>query len=506
MHTLFGRNIPALDAYPLASVYTGQYYGVFLQLPMVLIEDISGFTMDMQSVWFMRHLFIFLYCYIGYIFFYFTGRKIFNNDWIALLGTMMLALYPRYFAGQFVYIKDMLFAATVMASMWATVMFLEKGESFGWGVVFCVISAITANQRFIGLIFPALLISYLFLRDLFVKHAFRKGQRGRWKRIGVYAALGIGILLCYLAISPACWTDTFMSLARSIYQFLFFDIWKGSSVLAGSFVYWNEMPWYYAPLWLVVSLPILYLLLFFISLPLFIGRTVRIIKISVHADDNLAENDDTTAASSVIANLLDAPYRYWLFAGTLFFLPLLLVAVGHSVMYNDWRQMYFLLVPFVVCCLFALQWLYRKLKKKTLRTVLTAVLLTGLVFQTGWIFVNHPFEIVYFNRIAAVNGDQFDRDTSRSCGYSALQYLADNAQEDTIVLNSSSCDFDYVMNSLPLLSADQQARFSGGENGEYIIETYRYVAGDAVHEGYEEWYSFRVDGFKVVTIFKKCGE
>jgi len=506
MHTLFGRTIPALDAYPLASVYNGQYYGVFLQLPMVLIEDLTGFTMDMQSVWFMRHLVMFLYCYIGYICFYFTGKKLFHNDWIALLGTVMLFLYPRYFAGQFLYIKDMLFAATVMAAMWATVMFLEKGESFRWGVVFCIVTAITANQRFMGMIFPALLVGYLFLRDLFVRRSFRKGRRVIWKRIGVYAAIGFGFLLAYLAVSPACWTDTFMSFARSIYQFAYYDIWQGCSVFAGRFVYWDEIPWYYMSVWLLISLPILYLLLFFVSVPLFVVRTVRIVKTSVHAEGGLPENADTTAASRVFAGLLDAPFRYWLLSAVLFFAPLLLIIVCHSVVYTNWRQMYFLLVPFVICCMFALQWLYRKLTKKSLRVALTAVLLAGLLFQAGWIVVNHPFEIVYLNRTAVAYGDQFDRDSSRSSGYSALQYLAENAQEDTIVLNSSSCDYRYVMESVSLLSADQQARFIGEENGEYIIETYRYTFGDAVHEGYEEWYSFYVDGFKVVTIFKKCAD
>ncbi|NLI52703.1 MAG: hypothetical protein GX417_00090 [Clostridiales bacterium] len=504
MSTLFGRDIPALATYPLTATYRGQYYGVFLQLPMVLIEDLTGFTMELQSVWFMRHFITFFYCFLGYLSFYFMSRKIFRNDWLALLGTAMLLLYPRFFASQFFYIKDTLFAATVMASMWATVMYLEKGESFGWGVVFCIVTAISTNLRFIGLIFPALLIGYLFIRDLFVRHVFRQSPRAVWKRIGVYAALGTGFLLTYLAISPACWTSIFRSFAHTILQFVCFDGWKGTSVLAGGLVPWDAIPWYYIPLWLLVSLPIVYLLLFAVSLPLFLMRAIRSGKAAKLTAVSQVEPSGAPAASGVLGAMLAAPFHYWIFAYMIFFVPLLLVILNHSVIYNDWRQMYFLLVPLILCCLFALQQLLQTMQKKFIRFATVALLISCLIFQAGWICVNHPFEIVFFNRAAAAYGDQFDRDTARSSVYSALQYLAAHAPEDEIILNSSCTDYQNVIKSIALLPAEQRKRFGAEESGEYIIETYRNIIGNAViHEGYDEWASFSVDKFHVVTIFKK---
>ncbi len=63
----------------------------------------------------------------------------------------------------------MLFTASVMVAMWATVLFLEKKEKPFYGVVFCIAAAICSNLRFIGMMFPALLIGYLFIRDFFLR-------------------------------------------------------------------------------------------------------------------------------------------------------------------------------------------------------------------------------------------------------------------------------------------------------------------------------------------------
>ena len=267
---VFGNPMPQMDIidslwdYPVSY----RYYGAFLQLPMVVIEHLQGFPVILHDVFLTRHLITFFYCFLGYLCFFYMCRKIFKNNYLALLGTLMLFLYPRYFATQFTLVKDMVYAATVMASMWAIVMFLEKKETWFWGAVFAAVSAISANIRFISFIFPCLLIGYLVVRDLFVTAAFSKGIRSALKRVGVYLLLGLSFLGCYLLISPWLWANPIQEIVNTVKMFSQYKVWTLYNVFMGSYVNFDQVPWYYTPVWMLVSLPLWYLALFVPPAPL----------------------------------------------------------------------------------------------------------------------------------------------------------------------------------------------------------------------------------------------
>jgi len=499
MKQVFHRDVAELVSYPDLPEYQYRYYGTFLQMPMVFLEDLNDFQSDLGDVMRMRHLITFSYCFIAYICFYWMGKKVFKNSWLALLGTLMLYLYPRFFATQFFYIKDMLFAATFMIAMWATVLFLEKEEKPLYGLLFCFAAAICANLRFIGMIFPALLIGYLLLRDVLIRQVYRQGAKAILRRIGAYAALGLGFLIVYVAINPTCWEAPIQSIVSTVREFSYYDQWKGSSLFMGREVPWNDVPWSYIPVWLLISLPVWYSLLFFCALVL----VALLIILPKRVSNRLDAAQDTNEKPTYFGILLGAPYRYVLFALTLFFCPLLLVIVNHSVLYNDWRQMYFLLVPFVFLVQFVVYAFFRVVKRSWVRYAATAVICGALLVQVGWIVENHPYEHQYLNRFAAPYRSQFCRDATRTSLYNVLNYLLENAEEEPIVLDSSMPDFNNVLLQIPLLTAEEQARFRFEAGGEYQIEDYRYVIGnDASRDGYEEWYTIYVDSSPIASIFR----
>ena len=481
---VFGNPMPLME--PIESIWDYpvcyRYYGTFLQMPMVVIEHLEDFPVILHDVFLTRHLITFFYCYLGYLCFFFMCRQIFKNNYLALLGVLMLFLYPRYFATQFTLVKDMVYAATVMASMWATVMFLEKKESWFWGAVFVVVSVISANIRFISFIFPCLLIGYLFVRDLFVTGAFSKGILPALKRIGVYLLLGLSFLGCYILISPWLWADPLQGIVDTVKMFSQYKVWTMYNVFMGSYIQFDQVPWYYTPVWMLVSLPLWYIALFTAGAVLSIKALARRIK----------------ARTFDLRPLLESPKRYLVLSIILFVLPLILVAVQHSVLYNDWRHSYYLLVPFVLICLFTLKTLLQRIKRTVVKRTLIACVCAGLAFQIGWMIVNHPFEVVYFNRVAAPYGEQFDRDTTQSSTYSAYQYLLENAPEEQIQLPPQGVPYNR-------LTPEQLQRLDmSREDPQYLIENYLFKKGnDITYEGYSELHSFTVDGFKVVSIFEK---
>ena len=500
MQQVFHRDVKELENLPDLQEYEYRYYGTFLQMPMVFLEDLNNFQTDLGEVYHTRHLITFIYCFIGYLCFYWLGKRVFRNRGLALLGSVMLYLYPRFFATQFFFIKDMLFSATFMVAMWATVLFLEKEEKPLYGVLFCVATAVCANLRFIGMLFPALLIGYLFIRDFFLRKIHRKGAPAVLKRVLTYAALAVGFLVVYVAIHPACWVTPLRSVVAVVQRFAYYDQWKGSSLFMGREIHWESTPWSYIPVWLLISLPVWYQLLFFCAVVL----SVLLILVPKRVEKRLTLLEETQENPTWLSILLSAPYRYVLFALALFFGPLLLVIVNNSVLYNDWRQMYFLLVPYVFLVQFALSALFRVIRRKWLRIGLIAAICASLLFQAGWIVKNHPYEHQYLNQIAAPYRAEFDRDTTRTSFYDALKYILAHAEEKTIVLDSSYGDFIIVQFQMMLLTPEERARIRCEPQGMYEFENYRYTYNkeDVAHDGYEPWYVITVDGIPITSVLR----
>jgi hypothetical protein len=223
------------------------------------------------------------------------------------------------------------------------VLYLEHEKKLLYGVLFCFVTAVCANLRFMGMMIPGLMIGYLLLRDLFVRRVYRLGVKAVLKCIGGYILLGVGFLAVYIAINPACWVSPLKSVVKTILHFSYYDNWSGTSIFMGREVPWNAVPWYFIPVWMLISLPVWYSVLFggaLVLIALFFIMPARVAK-------RLDLSGESNAQSTYLSALLQAPYHYMLFAFALFFSPLLLVIVRGSVLYNDWRQMYFLLVPFV---------------------------------------------------------------------------------------------------------------------------------------------------------------
>ncbi|MEN6637540.1 MAG: glycosyltransferase family 39 protein [Clostridiaceae bacterium] len=501
MKQVFHRDVQELEDYPSVPEYENRYYGTFLQMPMVFLEDLHDFQTDLGDVMRTRHLITFVYCFISYICFYFLGKRVFQNRWLALLGSVMLYLYPRFFATQFFYIKDMLFAATFMVAMWATVLFIEKEEKPLYGILFCIVSAICANVRFIGMLFPALVIAYLLIRDLFIRRVYRNGVKAVLRSLIVPALLAIGFLVVYVAIHPTCWVTPLRSMVAVIKKFSYYDTWQGTSLFMGQWVPRNDDPWSFIPVWLMNSHQVWYQLLFLCALVL----SVLLIVFPKRFSKRMFPLQAVEAKQGWLEALLQAPYRYVLFALALFLGPLLLVILRKSVLYGDWRQMYFLLVPYVFLAQSAVFAFIRCCSRNWLKTTAALAICGALLFQTGWIVKNHPYEHQYLNSFAVPYRTQFLRDTTRTSLYNAIKYLLKHAEEDVIVINSNIENLIVVQFQVLLLTPEEQSRIRFEPDGMYELADYRLVVGNNVsHDGYELWYTIYVEGCPIASVLRNA--
>ena len=122
-----------------------------------------------------------------------------------------------------------------------------------------------------------------------------------------------------------------------------------------------------------------------------------------------------------------------------------------------------------------------------------------MINQVSWIVQNHPHEMVYFNEIGREYAAEFDRDYWHLSEIEGWRYISEHDDSEVITVNTSGYQFFTYM-----LKRDEVQRIEFSENPKYFIETYRSrIGNDYKMEGYEEYYSKLVDGFKVFTVFKK---
>lgn len=460
--------------------YKDKYYGVFLQLPCVAIEWLTGFE-DSPSIYLYRHLYVFGICILGYLSFYLLCMRLTRSNCLSLLGTIMLAFYPRFFANQFYDIKDMIFASMYMVCMWVTVETISKKLHIKWLVIFAILSAIATNVRIIGAIFPILLIGYILLTWIIGKCGIDLEDRYthplRSTLIILFVYIG-----SYIAMMPILWNHPIMGIVNAFRKFSRFDDWNGHVVFMGELVRGSEVPWYYVPIWLLISVPIWYWLLLLVAFATLGIVLVRGIK-----------------QKRKISWVCLLRYKYLIWAVVLAVGPWVATVVFHSTLYNAWRHCFFLLPPIVFTIIYSLYLIKNKIGiPLCFRICLTGVIIFGLINQSLWIVKNHPYQMVYLNPIGRVWGSQFDRDYWCLATTDMCRYVLENDSSEKISINAPFNMFERLLNE------EEKDRIVIEENPTYWLESYRKIIGDDyVREGYEEIYTIVVDGYKIGSVQKR---
>ena len=485
--TLLGKesmDVPELDS------YEDKYYGIFLQMPTAVFE-IGSKGWNYIYTW--RHLYTFGICVLGYIAFYFLCRKIFASDLTAFLGTAMIALYPRFFAEQFYNIKDMLFVAVYIFAMWGTCKVIESKFDWKWVVIFAFLSALATNVRIVGIIVVPLLTGYAWLVCL----AERMNQTEQvtasgesvsreltTKRALIFSVLVFLLYFLFLVMMyPVAWAHPIRTMIEIFAKFSNYDDWTGAIVFMGKILSKEEVPWYYIPVWMLITVPIWYILLFLLTMGISFGKLVFKIK----------------QRESWYTLLFQ--YKYFFWAVLLVLIPWGAIVVKHATLYSGWRHCYFLVPPLVLVVLYGVNHIMKR-RGKGCKIPVFAFIALGLVIQMNWIRINHPHEMVYFNGVGKNWAADFDRDYWHMAEGKAYDYILENDHSDRITVDSTGTRYP-----LNFLTEEQRQRFEiTAEDPMYFIETYRGKLGNEIPlPGYNEIYSVTVDDFKIITVYKREG-
>jgi len=381
INRVFGIEAERYDeAYELET-YEHRYYGVLFTTLCFKVERILGLQTWRQHH-LLRHYAVFLLFWTGTIAFYLLLRYRFPNWKWVLAGMLFLLLFPRLFGHSFFNVKDAVLVSAVLWAMYTMVRFLDDPR-WTWALAHGLASGIAIDVRIVAVVIPALTVAWWLVRLLSVRTSLAKAIIP----IGVY---GLVAFLVTVAGWPYLWGDPIGHLLEA-YRVMGHYQWGGEVRLWGEFLYpAGGLPWYYLPSWMLITIPVGITLFFLAGMGRVCYRLARpLVKLSF---EWFREKDLRTDAI--------------LFS--LFIIPVGMVLLKGSVLYDDWRQMYFVYPSYAVVALSGVEGLHWRLRQKWLMPLLVAITLGGTWIQ---MVRYHPLQHVYFNFLAGTNREQrFEQD------------------------------------------------------------------------------------------------
>jgi hypothetical protein len=410
-------------------------HGGAFQLTITGLYKLLGLDTDLQ-IYYFRHLIVFILFFVGTIFFYLLIKLRFDDWKLGLLGTLFLILSPRIFESSFVNSKDIPFMIFSIISLYTLFKFDEKMRVRD-AIIHGAVTGYMIAIRPLGLLMVAM-TGLLWLIRLVIdikSHAFH--LKHYLTLLGVF--LTLSVLFTYLWW-PWLWSDPFRNFISSVISLSQFTSWKGQVLYIGSLYDPTRLPWHYTPVWILVTTPLLYTFSFLIGLIYCITRLIR-------------EKMDL----SIFSNRFDLIMLGW------FVIPLFVVAVLHSVLYNGWRHMFFIYPAMLIIATTGLNWFSKALasgfSSKFPSLVLNASVIISMLGTIAAMVVFHPYEGTYFTIFAGKNLKsaryRYGLDFYGLCAKEALDFVIEQSERQQIVILPSSI---VVQRSAVLVPLNERSR------------------------------------------------
>jgi len=437
-----------------------RFHGVALQNITVFIEHLMGFEMPLRDVFLLRHIFTFLNYFIGGIFFFLILRRRFGNSFIPLMGVLLYILYPRFFGDSFYSIKDILFFSWYIISVYFTLRWLEEERnSFISLVCAAATLAIATNARILGI--SVLLLACVFSVVLGIRRKLDFDQIVKKPLM-----LIVLTFVCYVVITPLTWENPIKNTIDTFFHFLHFQPWNGTHFYMGEMIT-REVPWHYIPVWMGLTVPLFYIIMFFVG-------TIR-----------------------RPAHLFDV------FFIALFFCTLFGFIGLHISMYGGWRHVYCIYASFLYVAVLGLErsFAFLRDKRPAIKRGFACFVAAYLICLFAWIVVNHPYQYVYFNLLGRQFAEKnFELDGCVST-IDLTRYALANDDKPKITFAARTTT---SKNLLLTESEKERAGWANRQEVDYYLQDTHIAYEDRLHNaGYVEAAAITVDGMKISRLLKR---
>jgi len=460
--------------------------GITFDLPMAIIELIFEIK-DSREIFLLRHFSTFLLFFISVYFFYLIIKNRYNSWFLGIVGALFLIISPRIFGESFYNNKDLVFMSLFIINLFVAIKFLEK-KNFKYTILFALMSALTINVRIFGIILPTL-VFIIYLINILRKENIRK------KITKPLVWCLILTLFFVILFWPYLWENPIGNFFHALKALSDHKL-RLNIFYLGEFFIDIHSPWHYHLVWIFLTTPFLYLILFFAG---FITIVQRIIKrlFKIEKEDSY---NDLWRGNKELQDL---------FFLMIFIIPIMIAIDSRSISYNGWRHLYFIYPSFLLISMMGLNMIKIKFFKKKVKYLYSALIIL-IVPNILWMFNNHPFQYVYFNFLAGKNfNEKFEMDYHGASNKNAMEYIIKNENEEVKIYNLNTTDLYLSKKFLKKEMREKIKIVHSPNDADYITNNYIDWRGETkptefqVPENFEIIYEIKVDGIPINTILKK---
>lgn len=474
----------ALQEFPLLRDAIDRDYGVVFEQTAAALEWTLGID-DSRSAYLLRHAMCFLIFLLGLFAVYRMAAARHGSEYAGLAAAAILLLTPRMFAEAFYNSKDIVFMALFAIAMSSMVAFISRPDIRS-AILHALATSLAIDTRLMAVVIPVATVVVFVLKAL-----RQSGPYGRPAALPVYlAATPLLVVLFW----PYLWPNPVGNFIEAFANMAHFR-WSGTVLFNGATLSTTALPWHYAPGWIGVTVPIPFLLLFAGGLMVAGSRVVR----------------NRLKLWSTEGELQDL-----IFAGFALTPILAVIALG-SVLYDGWRQLYFVYPGMVLTMVTGGVALWNWAQARRASSAFLGITALGAVlFLTVWMVRAHPFQNVYFNALAGSDlRYRFELDYWGLANKGAIERILAADPSPAVYLRADS--MTPLTTSMLMLRPADRARVAVLDASHaddlprplYAITNYRGVAdkSDARYaRDYSLFHQQMVDGEIILSVYKWIGQ
>lgn len=472
--------------YDGANLLYDKYYGTIIELPISFIEVILRFYNEDINFYYLRHLINFFIFFLSVVYILKTVSFFYNSQLYQLIIFLILILTPRFFAESFYNSKDIIFFSLFSIVIYYFLKFLSKPNLKNL-IIYSLSNAICIDLRIMG-------VMLLFLTPVFYFILYFKNKKFNKCVVTMLTYYFFTFSFIYI-FWPFLWDDPLNRFYDALRVFDRYP-WGGQNFYLGNYVYSDlrELPWHYLPLWMLITTPVIYTILFSLGL-------VEFFLILKKHKANILNLNKLNFFKLIIFSF--------------FFGPILAVIIIKSSMYDGWRQMYFVYSPFILICIFGLDFIITTIKKKLLLYIFFSCLFFNFIYLASWTYKNHPFQYLYFNNLAMNKWhSNFEMDYSGVSFKQGIKHIISIDSREKINIYIGPL---YSRKAFFSLMPKERKRVFLNDSistSDYVLINYRFNQDKEAffyqkkilqlhEEGYTKIYDFKVDNVVFLSVFSR---
>jgi hypothetical protein len=451
--------------------YHDRDYGVAIELPLYILEKVFQLN-DSRSVYIMRHLFTHLFFLIGAYFFFLLIREIYKNNLFASIAFLIFVLHPRIYAHSFVNSKDIPFMCMFIISVYFMIKSIDK-PSISNLLKFSIVTALLINIRIMGLIVPCGYVCITIFDGIINK------TNKKWFR-SLLLVLSLMSIMLYLSW-PYLWINPVENLLEAFKNMSKFR-WDNWVVFNGDFMKVKDIGWSYIPTWFLLTIPSIHLFLAGLGVVSLIYTLFK-------------------KPKQFLMNTFE---RNHLIFFILFLTPVLTVILLKSVLYDSWRQLFFIYPFFIPSILYGI----KQIKGINLFLYKMSIGITflSIALLAGESITNFPNQNVYFNEFVSKKEPElvrnnFEQDYWGVSAKQAIEYVLKNDTNKQVLFCFTNKPGYNNVNIIKKKDRDR-IKTVNQEKCTYFVTNFRWHRDDYSNLNQFKYYSIKRNNSTIVQVYK----